>query len=176
MSIRQPTPKSFAIRESTPADIPDVMRLKFELAISDHLSLAAVPAGPADWQRDGYGPNAHFTIFVAEWASRVVGIAICTERYFPGWIGPTVALTDLYVEANCRNRGVGTALLARVAKFARSRPSVMIELTMRAGNRAGALYERVGYEKVTGVRNYVLAGDALDRQAGLAVPLVRGTG
>jgi hypothetical protein len=175
MSVRRHTPNSFAIRDSTPADIPGIMRLKFELAVSDDIPFT-VRAGPADWHRDGYGPNAHFTIFVADAAKRIVGMAICAERFFPGWIGPTIALLDLCVEANCRNRGIGTALLARVAQFATARNSVMIELTMRAGNRAGALYERVGCVNVTEARSYVLAGDALDRLAGSATPRVRKTG
>jgi hypothetical protein len=45
----------------------------------------------------------------------------------------------------------------------------MIELTMREGNRAGSLYERVGYTPVTDIRNYVIAGDALDRLAANAL-------
>jgi len=175
MPVRQKMPQSFTIRESSPADIPGIMRLKFELAVADAAPFT-VRAGPADWQRDGYGPNAPFTIFVAESESRVVGMAICAERFFPGWVGPTVALLDLCVEANCRNRGIGTALLAQVARFAKARASVMIELTMRAGNRAGALYERVGYVNVTDARNYVLAGNALDRLAGFAAPPARKTG
>ena len=175
MSVHQQTPSSVAIRESTPADIPGIMRLKFELAVCDDIAFT-VRAGTADWQRDGYGPNARFTIFVAELASRVVGMAICGERFFPGWVGPTIALLDLCVEASCRNRGIGTALLAEVARFAKARDSVMVELTMRAANPAGALYERVGCVNVTEVRNYVLAGDALDRLAAFAAPPARKTG
>ena len=175
MSVHQQTPNVFAIRDSTPADIPGIMRLKFELAVSDDIPFT-VRAGPADWHRDGYGPTARFTIFVAESERRVVGMAICAERFFPGWVGPTIALLDLCVEANCRNRGIGTALLARVAQFAKSRDSVMIELTMRAGNPAGALYERVGCVNVIDARSYVLAGGALDRLAGSAALLVRKAG
>ena len=175
MSIDQHTPRSFVIRESTPADIPAIMRLKFELAVSDAIPFT-VRAGDADWQRDAYGANARFTIFVAELVSRVVGMAICGERFFPGWVGPTIALLDLCVEASCRNGGIGTALLAEVARFAKARDSVMVELTMRAANPAGALYERVGCVNVTEVRNYVLAGDALDRLAAFAAPPARKTG
>jgi ribosomal protein S18 acetylase RimI-like enzyme len=115
------------------------------------------------------GPNRRFTVFVAEQAARIIGIAICGDRYFPGWIGPTLALLDLCVESHHRNRGVGTALLARVAEFAKARDCAMIELTMRSGNRAAALYERVGFAEVPEIRNYVIAGDALDRLAA-AVP------
>jgi hypothetical protein len=50
MSIDQHT-RCFVIRESTPADIPAIMRLKFELAVSDAIPFT-VRAGVADWQRD----------------------------------------------------------------------------------------------------------------------------
>jgi len=157
-------PNSFIIREGIAADLPGIMRLKLELAISDGIAYT-VRATPADWERDGFGPDRRFTVFIAEQAGRIVGIAICGDRYFPGWVGPTIALLDLCVESQHRNRGVGTALLARVAEFAKAHDCVMIELTMRAGNRAAALYERVGFAEVPDIRNYVIAGDALDRLA-----------
>jgi ribosomal protein S18 acetylase RimI-like enzyme len=156
--------KPFIVRTALPADIPGIMRLKLELAISDDIA-CTVKATAADWERDGFGPNPRFTIFVAEQASRIVGIAICSERYFPGWVGPTVALLDLCVESRHRGHGIGTALLSRTAEFAKARDSVMLELTMRAGNRAATLYERAGFAEVTEIRNYVIAGDALDRLA-----------
>jgi len=159
---------TFIIREGVAADIAGIMRLKLELAISDGIAYT-VRATAADWERDGFGPNRRFTVFVAEQAARIIGIAICGDQYFPGWIGPTLALLDLCVEQHHRNRGVGTALLARVAEFAKARDCAMIELTMRAGNRAAALYERVGFAEVPEIRNYVIAGDALDRLAA-AVP------
>src|SRR5258708_18070562 len=51
------------------------------------------------------------------------------------------------------------------AEFAKARDCVMIELTTRAGNCAATLYERVGFAEVREIRNYVIAGDALDRLA-----------
>lgn len=162
-------PQSFAVRDAVPADIPDIMRLKLELAISDDIGYT-VRATAADWARDGFGPGARFNIFIAETARRVIGIAICAERYFPGWVGPTVALLDICVEARFRGHGAGTALLRRVAQFAKARDSVMVELTMRAGNRAGRLYERTGFTPVSEIRHYVIAGGALDRLAGAAPP------
>jgi ribosomal protein S18 acetylase RimI-like enzyme len=164
MTVHLQSPNSFIIRDAKPADIPGIMRLKLELAISDDI-VCTVQAGAEDWERDGFGTNAHFNIFVAESTGRIVGIGICGERYFPGWVGPTIALLDLCVEEGYRGRGIGTALLAKVAEFAKSRHSVMIELTMRTGNRAAHLYERVGFVDVTEVRNYVIAGDALERLA-----------
>jgi ribosomal protein S18 acetylase RimI-like enzyme len=175
MPAHLPVPNSFIIREGLAADIPGIMRLKLELAISDGI-VFTVRATAADWERDGFGANPRFTVFVAEQAARIIGIAICGDRYFPGWVGPTISLLDLCVEQQHRNRGVGTALLARVAEFAKTRDCVMIELTMRAGNRAGTLYERVGFAEVTEIRNYVIAGDALDRLAAAVPAPVRKAG
>ncbi len=155
---------TFAVRDALAADIPGIMQLKLELAVSDDIAYT-VNAEAGDWERDGFGPNARFTIYVAEHEGRIVGIAICSERYFPGWVGPAVALLDFCVEARFRGHGVGTALLARVAAFAKVRRSVMVELTMRAGNRAAALYERLGFVDVVDAKNYVIAGAALERLA-----------
>jgi ribosomal protein S18 acetylase RimI-like enzyme len=154
----------FVVRDAVPADIPGIMRLKLELAIADDI-VHTVRARAQDWERDSFGPNAHFIIFVAASAGNVIGIAICAERYFPGWVGPTIALLDLCVETHLRGHGVGTALLARVAALAKARDSVMVELTMRADNRAASLYERLGFVDVKEARCYVIAGTALDQLA-----------
>jgi len=169
MKVHPRTPKPPVIRDALPADIAGIMRLKMELAISDEI-VDTVRATAADWERDAFGPDARFTIFVADDAGRVTGMAICTDRYFPGWVGANIALLDLCVEANCRGRGIGTALLARVGAYARSRGAAMIELTMRTGNRAAHLYERAGFVDVAEVRNYVIAGDALERLGAPAAP------
>jgi ribosomal protein S18 acetylase RimI-like enzyme len=164
MSVHLQTSNPFIVRNAWPADIVGIMRLKLELAIYDDVA-HTVRAAAADWERDGFGPNARFTIFVAESARRIIGVAICGDRYFPGWVGPTVALLDLCVESHHRGHGVGTALLSRAAEFAKARNSVMLDLTVRAGNRVAKLYERLGFAEVTEIRNYVIAGDALDRLA-----------
>ena len=55
----------FRVRKAAPADIPALMRLKRLLAEGEN-SLHAVRASASDWLRDGFGPNAGFTAFVAE--------------------------------------------------------------------------------------------------------------
>ncbi len=169
MSVHQRSPRRLVVRDAAVADIADIMRLKLELAMSDDIA-HTVRATAQDWARDGFGPKAHFTIYVAEYGDRVVGLAICGDRYFPGWVGPTVALFDLCVEADYRRHGIGTALLARVAAYARMRGSVMVELTMRLGNPARHLYERAGFIEAAGICNYVIAGPALDTLAAAALP------
>jgi GNAT superfamily N-acetyltransferase len=152
---------SVIVRDAAPADISAIMRLKLELAIAED-TVCAVRATTADWDRDGFGAGARFIIFVAESRGRVVGMAISAERHSPGWIGPVIVLRDLFVEETFRGHGVGAALIARVAAMAKARGSVMVELTVRSGNRAAALYDRLGFVEVAEARNFVLAGSALD--------------
>ncbi len=175
MPVHLPSRRNVRVRDAIPADIPDIMRLKLALAMSDDIAFT-VRATARDWARDGFGPDARFNIFVALCDERIVGIAICADRYFPGWVGPAVALLDLYVEADYRRHRIGTKLLAAVAGDAKTRGSVMVELTMRAGNPAGHFYERAGFFAVEDVRNYVIAGPALDTLAAATPPPTRKAG
>lgn len=153
--------QQFIVRAAVSDDIPDIMRLKLALATADNIAWT-VRATAADWARDGFGTGGHFTIFVAECAGSVVGMVICAERHSPGWVGPVIVLYDLYVEPAFRRRGIASALVTRIAALAKACDSVMVELQVRAGNRAAALYEHMGFIEVTEARNYVLAGTALD--------------
>src|ERR1700730_17259042 len=99
MESEQKPSAAFLVRAARPADVPALMRLKRLLAESEN-SLHAVRATAADWLRDGFGPHAGFTAFVAETepAPSVVGMATCSRRAITGWGGPVVFLQDLFVE------------------------------------------------------------------------------
>src|SRR5579862_1889297 len=105
------------VRAARPDDIPALMRLKRLLAEGEN-SLHAVRATEAHWLRDGFGPNAGFSAFVAEAGGSVVGMATCSKRVITGWNGPIVFLQDLFVETQYRKHGIARALMARVAAFA----------------------------------------------------------
>ena len=66
---------TFAVRAAEPRDVPDLMRLKYLLAEAEN-SLHALSAGEADWLRDGFGPRAGFTAFVAETAAADNGAVV----------------------------------------------------------------------------------------------------
>src|SRR5579862_9341733 len=104
--------RPFLVRPATPDDIPDLMRFKRLLAEGEN-SEHAVRAGAADWLRDGFGPSAGFTAFVANNGAAVVGMATCSKRVITGWNGPIVYLQDLFVEPAYRRRGIADALMAR---------------------------------------------------------------
>jgi GNAT superfamily N-acetyltransferase len=155
----------FRVRAAQPTDIPALMRLKRLLALGED-SLHAVRATEADWLRDGFGPDAGFTAFVAESAdvgggNVVIGMATCSQRTITGWNGPVVFLQDLFVEPAYRAHGIAGALMARVAAFACDLGSPIIELTVRADNPAQQFYRRAGFQPLPQCLTYVLAGPAL---------------
>jgi ribosomal protein S18 acetylase RimI-like enzyme len=151
------------VREALPLDIPALMRLKRALAAGED-GLHVVRASEADWLRDGFGPHAGFTAFVAEDAAAgaVIGMATCSQRIVTGWNGPVMFLQDLFVEPAHRARGIADALVARVAALANELGSPIVELTVRADNpSAQRFYQRNGFQPVPQCLTYVLAGPAL---------------
>jgi ribosomal protein S18 acetylase RimI-like enzyme len=166
------TPKSdapprsdFRIRAAEPADVSALMRLKRLLAEAED-SLHAVRASAADWLRDGFGPYAGFTAYVAEVGGAVIGMATCSRRSITGWNGPIIFLQDLFVEPAYRRRGIAEALMARVAALAQDLGSPIVELTVRADNdSAQTFYQRAGFQPLPQCLTYVLAGSALDALA-----------
>lgn len=155
------------VRAALPSDIPALMRLKRALAAGED-GLHVIRASEADWLRDGFGPHAGFTAFVAEDAAdAVIGMTTCSRRTVTGWNGPVMFLQDLFVEPAYRARGVADALVARVAALAHEIGSPIVELTVRADNpSAQRFYQRNGFQPVPQCLTYVLAGPALAELAG----------
>jgi ribosomal protein S18 acetylase RimI-like enzyme len=154
------------VRAALPLDIPALMRLKRALAAGED-GLHVVRASEADWLRDGFGPHAGFTAFVAEISDTVIGMATCSQRTVTGWNGPVMFLQDLFVEPAYRARGIADALVARVAALAHEVGSPIVELTVRADNPAAQrFYQRNGFQPVPQCLTYVLAGSALVELAG----------
>ncbi len=149
----------FRVRAAEPRDIPALMRLKRRLAEGED-SAHAVCASETDWLRDGFGPEAGFTAFVAD-SGEVFGMATCSRRKITGWNGPVIFLQDLFVEPAHRAHGVARALMARVAAYANELGSPIVELTVRADNPAQQFYLRTGFQLLPQCLTYVLAGPAL---------------
>ena len=162
MESKAPVSVPFRVRAAEPIDIPALMRLKRLLAAGEE-SLHAVRATTTDWLRDGFGPRAGFTAFVAEAmdTGRVIGMATCSKRTITGWSGPVIFLQDLIVEPDHRKRGIARALIARVAAYARDLNSPVVELTVRADNPAQSFYQRSGFALLPHCLTYVLSGPAL---------------
>ncbi len=154
---------AFSVRPAVPADVPALLRLKRQLAIAENAAFV-LRATVQDWLRDGFGPQARFTAFVAEQAGAVVGMVTASERYYTSWAGCTLYIQDVYVEPARRDRGIGAALIGCVAALALERGHPLVELTVREDNPARRLYGRLGFHQVE-CANYVVAGPALAKLA-----------
>ena len=116
MSAAPSAAAPFTLRDATPDDVDDIIRLIRELATyekepdaatatPDHVREALFPgeASPA-----AYG-------LIAERAGRVVGMAIWFTS-FSTWTGRQgIWLEDLFVEPEHRGLGIGKAMLVRLA-------------------------------------------------------------
>jgi ribosomal protein S18 acetylase RimI-like enzyme len=150
----------FRVRAARPEDVPALVRMSWQLAVSQKAELL-FRATEADYRRDGFGPNPRFCAFVAEAKQGVVGMIIYSDRYSTGFASPIIHVQDVYVDDQHRMRGIGTALLAKVATEATERGVPLIELTMRDGNPAAKTYRRCGFVRIPHCATFAIAGQTL---------------
>ncbi len=107
----------FAIRAALASDVPPVLELIRDLATYEREPHAVV-ATEADLLRDGFGERPFFYCLIAEEDGVPAGFAFYFFNYST-WRGrPGIHLEDLFVRPAFRGRGIGKALLIRVAEFA----------------------------------------------------------
>ena len=172
------------IRAATPADVPTIFRFIGELAAYER-EPEAVVATEADLLRDGWGlapdgrtaliaaPPPRFRALIAEHHAPhedqpvAVGFALYFTSYST-WLGHHgIRLEDLYVTPSLRGRGIGRALLVRLAQIAVEEGCGRLEWDVLTWNApAIAVYERLGAQTLTGWRIMRLSGEALAALAG----------
>src|SRR3981189_376546 len=112
---------SLNLRPATPADVPQILAFIRDLAAYER-EPDAVQATEADLLRDGFGETKRFDCIIAELnqssATTPAGFALYFHNYstWRGHVG--IYLEDLYVSPEHRGKGIGKALLTRVAAIA----------------------------------------------------------
>ena len=106
-----------SIRFANSNDAALLATLIRELAEYDRLGNEAIVT-EEDIARDGFGSRPRFRALIAEWDGQVAGYAVFFEIYstFQGHAG--LFLDDIFVRPPFRKKGIGKALLSRVAKIA----------------------------------------------------------
>src|ERR1700685_3394389 len=104
------------IRTATIADAPLIAKLIRELAEFER-EAHRIETTLADIQRDGFGEQPQFRALIAEWQKETAGYALFFS-YYSTWRGPGLYLEELFIRPEFRSRGIGKALLARVARIA----------------------------------------------------------
>jgi GNAT superfamily N-acetyltransferase len=107
------------IRAATSADAALILDFVRDLAVYER-EPDAVKIGADQLRRDGFptdGGERYFDCLIAEEDGQAAGIALFFPVYST-WRGRCLHLEDLFVRPQFRGRGVGKALLMRVAAIA----------------------------------------------------------
>jgi GNAT superfamily N-acetyltransferase len=107
---------SFVVRKGKKEDLPHVLRLIEELAIYER-EPDAVNVTVDELEKDGFGQNPLYGLFVGEADGEIVGIALYYFRYST-WNGKVLYLEDLVVTESERGKGYGRDLLNAIIQEA----------------------------------------------------------
>src|SRR5207245_3960086 len=108
--------------------------------------------GGGGWLRDGFGDDPAFKGVVGEASHTIVGYALYHDGYETDRGRRIVHLIDLYVQEAWRQRGIGKALVRRVADLGRGRGAqAMLWSVYKPNELAARFYERLGARYITGL-------------------------
>ena len=132
--------------------------------IEDHLP------GQSPWTTteaigaNGFGADPLFEALIAERDGQPIGF-VSFFRGYAGWRGKAMGIVHaLYVLPEERRSGAARALMAGVARIAREREWIRIELFVEEGRPAISFYDRIGMRDLNH-RHMRLEGEALERLA-----------
>lgn len=154
---------SLAIRPAGSEDAELIVRLIRELADFERL-LPEVVADAADIRRDLFGPSPRVFAELALWDGEPVGFSLWFYTYstFQGRHG--IWLEDLFVRPAARGRGIGRALIQRLASRAVAENLGRLEWWVLDWNEdAIGFYRRLGGEMMDEWTKVRLSGPALTR-------------
>ena len=155
------------IRPATAADVPLILRFIRSLATYEKL-LPEVEATEAKLAATLFGPRPAAECILAFAEGGVpAGFALFFTNYSTFLARPGLYLEDLYVEAEWRGRGIGTALLLHLARLANERGCGRMEWNVLDWNQPAIdFYESLGAVRKTEWTTCRLSGPALTRYAG----------
>ncbi|HZU31141.1 MAG TPA: GNAT family N-acetyltransferase [Candidatus Angelobacter sp.] len=116
--------------------------------------------------RDGFGPQPKYRCLIAEWDGLPVGFALFHYNYST-WRGqPGLYLEDLFVLPESRGRGIGKALLQKLAQIALEENCYGLRwMVLEWNTPALKFYESLGAEMLGEWETMLLRGNALERLA-----------
>ena len=152
------------IRPATVDDAALLATMIRELAEFER-QLESVTIRREDLARDGFGPNPRFRALLAEWSGEPAAYALFFG-YYSTWVGCGLFLEDLFVREAFRGRGIGTAMLAAVARVAVNEGCYGIRWEVLDWNQSAvAMYKNLGAEFPGQWRSVLLWGEPLKRLA-----------
>jgi len=157
---------SVRITPAAESDVPVILGFIRKLAEYEKLSHLVV-ATEANIHTNVFGANPVAEVLLAYWDGEPVGFALYFRNFstFLGQAG--IYLEDLFVDPEHRGKGIGKALLIRLAKIAVERGYGRLEWAVLDWNTPSIdFYRSLGAVPLDEWTAYRLTGDALERLAG----------
>jgi GNAT superfamily N-acetyltransferase len=154
------------ITEAAERDTPVILDLIRQLAAYERLS-DKVTATEDRLRKTLFGVRPAAEVLLARTDGETVGYALFYTTYSTFLAKPGFYLEDLFVKEHARGKGIGTALLARLAELAVERDYGRVEWTVLDWNEPSIrFYESLGAAPMTGWILYRLSGEPLAKLAG----------
>ena len=158
---------STVIRRATAEDAGQILKFIQALAAFERAP-DAVEATEDGLIRDGFGPNPFFQCLIADSDGQPAGFALYFFNYST-WVGrPGVYVEDLFVLPEFRRKGIGRALLKRVAAITMEYGCQRMQWEVLDWNTPAIdFYRELGAEFLDEWRNVRLGTEAIARLAGM---------
>jgi GNAT superfamily N-acetyltransferase len=154
------------IHPATRNDVPTLLTLIRQLAAFEKKPHKAVVT-EGDLLRDGFGPQPKFRALISEWNGTPAGYASFFYFYSTFQGQPALFLEDLFVLEEFRNKGIGLALLAAVAKLALDEGCFGLRWEVLDWNQPAIdFYEKLGATFLNERKVVAFDEDAMRRVAG----------
>jgi GNAT superfamily N-acetyltransferase len=152
-----------SIRPATPDDAS--LMLYFIRGLAEYeREPNAVIATEEGLIRDGFGPHPKYRCLIAEWDSAPAGFALFHYNYST-WRGqPGLYLEDLFVLPEMRGKGIGKALLQKLAAIAMEENCYGLRwMVLEWNTPALEFYNSLGAELLGEWETMLLRGEPLER-------------
>lgn len=136
--------QSIRIDPATVADVPQI--LTFIRGLAEYEKLAHQCIATEDLLRESlFGQRAYAEVLIARLNENPVGFALFFHNYSTFLAKPGIYLEDVFVPPEHRGKGIGKALMKRVAQIARERNCGRFEWSVLDWNEpAIEFYKRIG--------------------------------
>ena len=154
------------IKAASETDVPQILSFIQQLADYEKLRDRCVATESA-LRRSLFGEKRYAEVIIAYWERRPAGFALFFHNFSTFLARPGLYLEDLFVSPEMRGRGIGRALLARLATIAGARGCGRLEWSVLDWNEpAIGFYKSLGALAMDEWTTFRLTGEALARLAG----------
>jgi GNAT superfamily N-acetyltransferase len=153
------------VRNAIAEDVPLILDLIRELAEYEKLSHEVVVTEDG-LRRSLFGELPAAEVMIGEFEGLPAAFALFFHNFSTFLGKPGIYLEDLYVRPRFRGRGMGKAMLVRLARLARERGCGRLEWSVLDWNEPSIrFYESLGAVAMTDWTVHRVTGEALDRLA-----------